>query len=124
MPVFNSVVFKRCALLALLSATSATAYAHCDGLCVGNTDSPLQVTQLSGFTLASVLLSPFSASQETTENRKLVYSAQEQEAAQLYLASDGTLEVAYFTSALNRFRQETPDAELNNLAVAALISSQ
>ncbi|MFJ2712975.1 hypothetical protein ACIOZM_19070 [Pseudomonas sp. NPDC087346] len=34
------------------------------------------------------------------------------------------LQAAYFTSALQRYRQDSPDAELSDLAVAALISSQ
>jgi hypothetical protein len=34
------------------------------------------------------------------------------------------LQAAYFTSALQRYRQESPDSALNDLAVAALISAQ
>ena len=66
----------------------------------------------------------FSATNNTTENFKRVYSAEEQEDARYFLASDGMLQAAYFTSALQRFRRESPDSELNDLAVAALISSQ
>jgi uncharacterized protein (TIGR02448 family) len=72
----------------------------------------------------SLFLAPFSASQETTDSHKRVYSAEEQEDARLYLASDGMLQAAYFTSALQRYRQESPDSALNDLAIAALISAQ
>ncbi|WPN56001.1 DUF2388 domain-containing protein [Pseudomonas sp. P9_31] len=123
MPLFNSVLFKRCILLTFLSATSAKAYAHCDFMCFGE-ESPWQITQFTGFGLATTVLSPFTATQEMSGLNKRVYSVQEVEAAQFYLASEGMLEAAYFTSALKRFRQETPDALLNDLAVAALISSQ
>ncbi|WP_445177655.1 DUF2388 domain-containing protein [Pseudomonas sp. McL0111] len=123
MPAFNFTGFKRYTLLSLFCVT-ANAYAHCDGLCIGRTDTPWEATQLSGFTLASLLLAPFSASQETTDSHKRVYSAAELEDARLYLASNGMLQAAYFTSALQRYRQDSPDAELSDLAVAALISSQ
>ncbi|WP_129973247.1 MULTISPECIES: DUF2388 domain-containing protein [unclassified Pseudomonas] len=123
MPALNFSGFKRCTLLALFCATP-NAQAHCDGLCLGNTDTPWEVTKLSGFSLASLLLTPFTASQETTDSHKRVYSPEELEDARLYLASDGMLKAAYFTSALQRFRQDSPDSELNDLAVAALISSQ
>ncbi|EJM00473.1 Protein of unknown function (DUF2388) [Pseudomonas sp. GM16] len=99
-------------------------YAHCDGFCMGRTDTPWEVTQFSGFTLVSLILAPISTSQETTDSHKRVYSAEEQEDARLYLASDGMLQAAYFTSALQRYRQESPDSALNDLAIAALISAQ
>lgn len=123
MPAFNFSGFQRFTLLSLLSVTS-NVYAHCDGLCIGSTDTPWEATQLSGFTLLSLVLAPFSASQETTDSHKRVYSAAGQEDARLYLASDGMLQAAYFTSALQRFRQESSDSTLNDLAVAALISAQ
>jgi uncharacterized protein (TIGR02448 family) len=123
MPAFNFTGFKRYTLLSLLSVTS-NVYAHCDGFCMGRTDTPWEVTQFSGFTFVSLLLTPFSASQETTESHKRVYSAEELEDARLYLASDGMLQAAYFTSALQRYRQESPDSALSDLAVATLISSQ
>ncbi|WDR34407.1 DUF2388 domain-containing protein [Pseudomonas serboccidentalis] len=123
MPAFNFTGFKRYTLLSLVCVTS-NVYAHCDGLCIGRTDTPWEATQLSGFTLASLLLAPFSASQETTESHKRVYSAEELEDARLYLASDGMLQAAYFTSALQRYRQNSPDSALSDLAVATLISSQ
>jgi hypothetical protein len=123
MPLLNSAFFKRCILLVFFSATSAKAYAHCDFVCFGE-ESPWQITQFTGFGLATTVLSPFTATQEVSGLNKRVYSAQEVEAAQLYLASDGMLEAAYFTSALNRFRQEIPEAGINDLEVAALISSQ
>jgi uncharacterized protein (TIGR02448 family) len=91
---------------------------------MGRTDTPWEVTQISGLTLVSLFLAPFSASQETTDSHKRVYSAEEQEDARLYLASDGMLQAAYFTSALQRYRQESSDSALNDLAVAALISAQ
>ncbi|CAB1403492.1 hypothetical protein [Pseudomonas fluorescens] len=56
--------------------------------------------------------------------KKRVYSAKEIEAARYFLASDGMLQAAYFTSALQRYRQESSDSTLNDLAVAALISAQ
>lgn len=123
MLAFNFTGFKRYTFLSLFCVT-ANAYAHCDGLCIGRTDTPWEATQLSGFTLASLLLAPFSASQETTDSHKRVYSAAELEDARLYLASNGMLHAAYFTSALQRYRQDSPDAELSDLAIAALISSQ
>ena len=118
MSAFTFSGFKRFTLLALFSFTS-DVYAHCDGFCMGRTDTPWEVTQLSAFTLVSLILAPISSSQETTDSHKRVYSAEEQEDARLNLASDGMLQAAYFTSALQRFRQE-----LNDLAVAALISAQ
>ncbi|WP_414926304.1 DUF2388 domain-containing protein [Pseudomonas zeae] len=123
MPAFTFSAFKRFTLLALFSFTS-DVYAHCDGFCMGRTDTPWEVTQFSGLTLVSLFLAPFSASQETTDSHKRVYSAEEQEDARLYLASDGMLQAAYFTSALQRYRQESPDSALNDLAIAALISAQ
>jgi uncharacterized protein (TIGR02448 family) len=123
MPAFSFSSFKRYAFLALSCFTS-DVYAHCDGFCMGRTDTPWEVTQISGLTLVSLFLAPFSASQETTDSHKRVYSAEEQEDARLYLASDGMLQAAYFTSALQRFRQESADSALNDLAVAALISAQ
>ncbi|WP_426235860.1 DUF2388 domain-containing protein [Pseudomonas sp. TWP3-2] len=123
MPAFNFTGFKRFTFLVLFSVTSNT-YAHCDGFCMGQTETPWEVTQFSGLSIAVLLLTPFSATNNTTENFKRVYSAEELEDARLYLASDGTLQAAYFTSALQRFRQESPEAQLSDLAIAALISSQ
>ncbi|MHC8379931.1 DUF2388 domain-containing protein [Pseudomonas sp. LB3P14] len=124
MPVFKSILFKRCTLFALLSATSASAYAHCDFVCGAGEESPWQITQFTGLGIAVTVLSPFTTTREMSGLSKRVYSTQEIEAAQLYLASDGMVEAVYFTSALRRFRQETPEVELNDLAVAAFISSQ
>ena len=123
MPAFTFSAFKRFTLLALFSFTS-DVYAHCDGFCMGRTDTPWEVTQFSGLSIMVLLLTPFSATNNTTESFKRVYSAEEQEDARLYLASDGMLQAAYFTSALQRYRQESPDSALNDLAVAALISAQ
>ncbi|MDD1010602.1 DUF2388 domain-containing protein [Pseudomonas sp. NIBR-H-19] len=123
MPAFIFSRLKRYCLLALFSFTS-NVYAHCDGFCMGSTDTPWEATQFSGFSILVLFLTPFSATNNTTENFKRVYSAEEQEDARYYLASDGMLQAAYFTSALQRFRRESPDSELNDLAVAALISSQ
>ena len=123
MPAFSFSAFKRFTLLALFSFTS-DVYAHCDGFCMGRTDTPWEVTQFSGLSIMVLLLTPFSATNNTTESFKRVYSAEEQEDARLYLASDGMLQAAYFTSALQRFRQESPDSALNDLAVAAFISAQ
>ena len=123
MPAFTFSRFKRFTLLALFSFTS-NVYAHCDGFCMGRTDTPWEVTQFSGLSIMVLLLTPFSATNNTTESFKRVYSAEEQEDARLYLASDGMLQAAYFTSALQRYRQESPDSALNDLAVAALISAQ
>lgn len=123
MPAFTFSAFKRFTLLALFSFTS-DVYAHCDGFCMGRTDTPWEVTQFSGLSIMVLLLTPFSATNNTTESFKRVYSAEEQEDARLYLASDGMLQAAYFTSALQRYRQESPDSTLNDLAVAALISAE
>lgn len=123
MPAFDFSGFKRFTLLALLSFTT-DVYAHCDGLCMGRTDTPWEATQFSGLSIMVLLLTPFSATNNTTESFKRVYSAEEQEDARLYLASDGMLQAAYFTSALQRYRQESSDSTLNDLAVAALISAQ
>lgn len=123
MPAFSFSAFKRFTLLALFSFTS-DVYAHCDGFCMGRTETPWEVTQFSGLSIMVLLLTPFSATNNTTESFKRVYSAEEQEDARLYLASDGMLQAAYFTSALQRYRQESSDSTLNDLAVAALISAQ
>jgi hypothetical protein len=123
MPAFSFSGFKRYAFLALFSFTS-DVYAHCDGFCMGRTETPWEVTQFSGLSIMVLLLTPFSATNNTTESFKRVYSAEEQEDARLYLASDGMLQAAYFTSALQRYRLESPDSALNDLAVAALISAQ
>ncbi|VVQ18383.1 hypothetical protein PS925_04433 [Pseudomonas fluorescens] len=123
MPAFSFSAFKRFTLLALFSFTS-DVYAHCDGFCMGRTETPWEVTQFSGLSIMVLLLTPFSATNNTTESFKRVYSAEEQEDARLYLASDGMLQAAYFTSALQRYRLESPDSALNDLAVAALISAQ
>ncbi|WLH33864.1 DUF2388 domain-containing protein [Pseudomonas sp. FP2196] len=74
--------------------------------------------------IATTVLSPFYATSEVSGLNKRVYSVEEIEAARYYLASDGMLQAAYFTSALQRFREASPDSELNDLAVAALISRQ
>ncbi|RON81639.1 DUF2388 domain-containing protein [Pseudomonas fluorescens] len=123
MPAFSFSAFKRFTLLALFCFTS-DVYAHCDGFCMGRTETPWEVTQFSGLSIMVLLLTPFSATNNTTESFKRVYSAEEQEDARLYLASDGMLQAAYFTSALQRYRQESPNSALNDLAVAALISAQ
>lgn len=123
MPAFSFSAFKRFTLLALFCFTS-DVYAHCDGFCMGRTETPWEVTQFSGLSIMVLLLTPFSATNNTTESFKRVYSAEEQEDARLYLASDGMLQAAFFTSALQRYRQESPDSALNDLAVAALISAQ
>ncbi|WNZ82546.1 DUF2388 domain-containing protein [Pseudomonas sp. P108] len=123
MPAFSFSAFKRYAFPALFSFTS-DVYAHCDGFCMGRTETPWEVTQFSGLSIMVLLLTPFSATNNTTESFKRVYSAEEQEDARLYLASDGMLQAAYFTSALQRYRLESPDSALNDLAVAALISAQ
>ena len=123
MPAFTFSAFKRFTLLALFSFTS-DVYAHCDGFCMGRTETPWEVTQFSGLSIMVLLLTPFSTTNNTTESFKRVYSAEEQEDARLYLASDGMLQAAYFTSALQRYRQDSPDSALNDLAVAALISAQ
>ena len=123
MPAFTFSAFKRFTLLALFSFNS-DVYAHCDGFCMGRTDTPWEVTQFSGLSIMVLLLTPFSATNNTTESFKRVYSAEEQEDARLYLASDGMLQAAYFTSALQRYRQESPDSALNDLAVAALMGAK
>ncbi|MFJ2485954.1 DUF2388 domain-containing protein [Pseudomonas sp. NPDC087639] len=126
MPAFSRVLFKRFTLLALLSTLYANAYASCDFAkgCGDGEDGPFQSTQMSGFLVFTGTLVSFDGTSNVSGLNKRVYSVEEIEAARYYLASDGMLQAAYFTSALQRFRQESPDSELNDLAVAALISSQ
>lgn len=124
MPAFSSLLLKRFTLLAFLSTASASSYAHCDFICGSGEESPLQITQFTGLLVATTVLSPFYATSNVSGLNKRVYSVEEVEAARYYLASNGMLQAAYFTSALQRYRQDSPDAELSDLAVAALISSQ
>ncbi|MBC8995997.1 DUF2388 domain-containing protein [Pseudomonas sp. N40(2020)] len=126
MPAFSRVLFKRFTLLALLSTLYANAYASCDFAkgCGDGEDGPFQSTQMSGFLVFTGTLVSFDGTSNVSGLNKRVYSVEEIEAARYYLASDGMLQAAYFTSALQRFRQAAPDSELNDLAVAALISSE
>jgi uncharacterized protein (TIGR02448 family) len=128
----NMMLFKRGSLkryVALMLTTFAPmiGFAHCDGLCFPDTETPAQSTQLAAFTSLFVLLSPITFSSDKTEEskhsseNKLVYSVQELESAHFYFASGGEIEDAYFTSALNRFRRATPDTELSDIAIAELI---
>ncbi|WP_237403126.1 DUF2388 domain-containing protein [Pseudomonas sp. MWU318] len=84
----------------------------------------MQITQFTGLMVATTVLSPFYATSKVSGLNKRVYSPEEIEAARYYLASDGMLQAAYFTSALQHYRQESPNSELNDLADATLISSQ
>jgi len=124
MPAFSCVSFKRFTLLALLATASASAHAHCDFICGSGEESPLQITQFTGLMVATTVLSPFYATSEVSGLNKRVFSPEEIEAARYYLASDGMLQAAYFTSALQRYRQDSPDSALSDLAVATLISAQ
>jgi hypothetical protein len=124
MPAFSCVLFNRFALFAVLSTASASSSAHCDFICGAGEESPLQITQFTGLLVATTVLSPFYATSEVSGLNKRVYSVEEIEAARYFLASDGMLQAAYFTSALQRYRQESSDSALNDLAVAALISAQ
>jgi hypothetical protein len=124
MPAFSCVSFKRFTLLALLATASASAHAHCDFICGAGEESPLQITQFTGLMVATTVLSPFYATSEVSGLNKRVFSPEEIEAARYYLASDGMLQAAYFTSALQRYRQDSPDSALSDLAVATLISAQ
>ncbi|UVM25650.1 DUF2388 domain-containing protein [Pseudomonas sp. B21-021] len=126
MPAFSFVLFKRFPLLALLSTFSASAYASCDFLkgCGEGGDGPFQSTQMSDFLVFTTTMVTVDGMSDISGLKKRVYSVEEIEAARYFLASDGMLQAAYFTSALQRFRQDSPDSELNDLAVAALLSSQ
>ncbi|WP_256576146.1 MULTISPECIES: DUF2388 domain-containing protein [unclassified Pseudomonas] len=126
MPTFSCVLFKRFTLLALLSTLSASAYASCDFAkgCGNGENGPFQSTQMSGFLVFTTTMVTVDGMSDISGLKKRVYSVEEIEAARYFLASDGVLQAAYFTSALQRFRQDSPDSELNDLAVAALISSQ
>jgi len=79
---------------------------------------------MSGFLVFTTTMVTVDAVSDISGLKKRVYSVEEMEAARYFLASDGMLQAAYFTSALQRFRQESPDTELSDLAIAALISSQ
>mgnify|MGYP003604309153 FL=1 len=79
---------------------------------------------MSGFLVFTTTMITVDGMSDISGLKKRVYSVEEVEASRYYLASDGMLQAAYFTSALQRFRRESPDSELNDLAVAALISSQ
>lgn len=126
MPVFSCALFKPFTLLALLSGVSANAYASCDFArgCGAGEGTPFESTQLSGFLVFTATAATVDATSDVSGLKKRVYSAEEVEAARYYLASDGMLQAAYFTSTLQRFRREFLASELNDLAVAALISSQ
>ncbi|WP_243433410.1 DUF2388 domain-containing protein [Pseudomonas sp. 58(2021)] len=126
MPAFSRVLFKRFTLLALLSTLYANAYASCDFAkgCGEGGDGPFQSTQMSGFLVFTTTMVTVDGMSDISGLKKRVYSVEEIEAARYFLASDGMLQAAYFSSALQRFRQELPDTELSDLAIAALISSQ
>ncbi|WP_242486645.1 DUF2388 domain-containing protein [Pseudomonas sp. TH49] len=126
MPAFRCVSFKRFILLALISTISSNAVASCDFVkgCGKGDGGPFESTQLSGFLVFTATVASFDATSDVSRLKKRVYSPEEIEAARYYLASDGMLQAAYFTSALQRYRQESPNSELNDLAVATLISSQ
>ena len=79
---------------------------------------------MSGFLVFTTTMITVDGMSDMSGLKKRVYSVEEIEAARYYLASDGMLQAAYFTSALQRFRQESSDSTLNDLAVAALISAE
>lgn len=126
MSAFSCVFFKRFTLLALLVTVPASACASCDFLkgCGDGEDGPFESTQMAGFLTFTTTMITVDGLSDMSGLKKRVYSVEEIEAARYFLASDGMLQAAYFTSALQHFRQDLPDSELNDLAVAALISSQ
>ena len=79
---------------------------------------------MSGFLVFTTTMVTVDGMSDISGLKKRVYSVEEIEAARYFLAGDGMLQAAYFTSALQRFRQDSPDSEMNDLAVVALISSQ
>ncbi|SDT31812.1 Protein of unknown function [Pseudomonas granadensis] len=79
---------------------------------------------MSGFMVFTATMVSVDGTSDVSGLKKRVYSAEEIEAARYFLASDGMLQAAYFTSALQRYRQESSDSTLNDLAVAALISAE
>ncbi|WP_246226537.1 DUF2388 domain-containing protein [Pseudomonas atagonensis] len=78
---------------------------------------------MAGFLIFTTTMITVDGLSDMSGLKKRVYSVEEIEAARYFLASDGMLQAAYFTSALQRFRQGSLDSQLSDLAVAALISS-
>ncbi|MFJ4586561.1 MULTISPECIES: DUF2388 domain-containing protein [Pseudomonas] len=79
---------------------------------------------MSGFLVFTATMVSVDGTSDVSGLKKRIYSAAEIEAARYFFASDGMLQAAYFTSALHRFRQESSQSMLDDLAVAALISTQ
>ncbi|MBV4487547.1 DUF2388 domain-containing protein [Pseudomonas sp. SWRI153] len=126
MPRLCCALFPRFTLYAFLLSVSAGSYAGCDFLkgCGDGEDTPFESTQMSGFMTFTTTMASFDATSDVSGGKKRVYSVKEIEAARYFLATDGMLQAAYFTSALHRFRQESSQSMLDDLAVAALISTQ
>ena len=126
MPALKRALFNRFTLLALCSTVSSSVFADCNFArgCGDGSGGPFESTQMSGFLVFTATMVSVDGTSDVSGLKKRVYSAEEQEDARLYLASDGMLQAAYFTSALQRYRQESADSALNDLATAALISAQ
>jgi hypothetical protein len=126
MPAFKRALFNRFTLLVLCSTVSTSVFADCNFArgCGEGSGSPFESTQMSGFMVFTATMVSVDGTSDVSGLKKRVYSAEEIEAARYYFASDGMLQAAYFTSALQRYRQESSDSTLNDLAVAALISAQ
>ncbi|MFJ5237042.1 DUF2388 domain-containing protein [Pseudomonas neuropathica] len=126
MPALKRALFNRFTLLALCSTVSSSVFANCNFArgCGDGSGGPFESTQMSGFLVFTATMVSVDGTSDVSGFKKRVYSAEEQEDARLYLASDGMLQAAYFTSALQRYRQESSDSALNDLAVAELISAQ
>ena len=91
---------------------------------MGTVNGEPAILRFAGDQLHSVTMITVDGMSDMSGLKKRVYSVEEIEAAHYYLASDGMLQAAYFTSALQRYRQASPDSALSDLAVATLISSQ
>lgn len=126
MRALKRVLSNRFTLLALCSTVSSSVFADCNFArgCGEGSGSPFESTQMSGFLVFTATMVSFNGTSDVSGLKKCAYSVAEVEAARYFLASDGMLQAAYFTSALQRFRQDSPDSELNDLAIAALISNQ
>ncbi|WP_160058792.1 DUF2388 domain-containing protein [Pseudomonas sp. R84] len=126
MPALERALLNSFILLALCSTVSSSVFADCNFArgCGEGSGGPFESTQMSGFLVFTATMVSVDGTSDVSGLKKRVYSAEEIEAARYFLASDGMLQAAYFTSALQRYRQESPDSALNDLAVAALISAQ
>jgi hypothetical protein len=65
---------------------------------------------------------PTTATQDASADNNQAYTPREQESVDFYLASEGAIEDAYFTSAMARFKANSPELQPSKLAAAELIS--